>query len=624
MEGETHNKNAIPPRLGLNPDDPLPSVERTDTGSPESAAAIALLTIERSQQQGGMVRNQHRRTASISQIPQQHFREPRGSDSTYAANLSQFLGPLNPRGRQKLDINPVPATISSSGLQTTGSHNWQSSSQVPSKRSSSRSINTRDSGHLASQVHPSSRQSLYNHQVPDQTTTSRGGPEAHRSLRHPQDTQQQPSSPAVPAFRSGYAQVPTQNSQYSGPVSYNPLTLALDPDNTGTLNYPPTQAPRKLHRRGQSHSSFSLPGLDSYIQQSSIPQSHQAPIQDNSDGEEEGDTLTTTGPSSTTGGLLGVLVPPGRKRGRPLGSKTKNTNKRKIQPLSARAILPGPSATSALPSYAVPVPLSQQLTPARPSRETNFSLAKNASLMLNPFSKIVPGSIKLVADNDQVWEYKYSGTRRNWKKGPSGKVTVAKLNHWANTILRRRLPDNFPFVTRKISNPDPPQPKFEKWTEWERSFLEAHILNYIRENRRYLDEKDWENVADAQNQEFVPHRRLPGLPLAQLTSRTLTIDNVPVVRGGGFTKTDGYFPERTSSEIQNILYNWPDIQEKIKEEVTSIRGKVPAFLDCDTELSDSEVSTDDENEANDTIVVDDDGDELMIEGESDLGSLFNE
>lgn len=219
--------------------------------------------------------------------------------------------------------------------------------------------------------------------------------------------------------------------------------------------------------------------------------------------------------------------------------------------------------------------------------------------MLDPFTKIVPATVKLVADNDEVWEYKYVGTRRNWKKGQGGKVTVSKLNEWANAILRRRIPGSFPPAAKKrvYSAPPPPKLKNDKWTEWERVVLEAHILDAVKAKKANLDEDDWQLIADAQNEEFFGHKRLPGLLMALLTSRSLTIDDFPVIRGGGYTKTEGYFPKRSSSEIQNILYHWPDIHEKVKQLIRRHRGKAPLYVDCDTDISDSERTSDDENGA---------------------------
>ncbi|EDN95241.1 predicted protein [Sclerotinia sclerotiorum 1980 UF-70] len=271
-----------------------------------------------------------------------------------------------------------------------------------------------------------------------------------------------------------------------------------------------------------------------------------------------------------------------------------------------------------------PVSSSQQLKATRASRGVTFSLAKNASVRLNPFRKVVPATVKLVADNGQLWKYKYPGARRDSKSELSGNVTIARLNDWANSILRRRLPDNFPAAAREGSSSTPPKPKADKWTEWERAYLEAHIMDAVKAKKTKLDEEDWQLIADAQSEEFFHHKRLPGLPLAHLTSCTLTIDNVPVIRAGGFTKIEGYFPKRSSSEIQSILYHWPDIQEKIKEEIRKNHGKTPEYLDCGTDLSDSETTSDDENGENDTNMVDSDASELVNEGPNNPDSPLNE
>ncbi|KAJ8063947.1 hypothetical protein OCU04_007794 [Sclerotinia nivalis] len=608
MEGRNENKDAMTSRFGPNPDEPLISIERSDTGSPDDAPAPMPPTRERSQQRGGLIGSRHHQTSSTTHIPPQLTREQRGSGPGYAASLSHFLGPLNPRDQQQLSVNPAPgwssnqSQMSESYYQPAGSYNWQSSSQTtPNGRpmSNTTDVNTFGSSRLsAARFH--SRQQSSPYQVADRVMTSGGGPESQFSPINLQNTEPERLFYPAHAFRSNYDQAPAGNFRYSGPITYNPFTEALDPDDTS--NYP-TQLLPNLRQRAQMQLGLSA------ARGMVLPADSQA-----SQG-------TTTGSSNTAQSTFGV---PGKKRGRPLGSKTKNTNARRMQPPPQRTILPGTSLKAPLPPSATPVPFSQQLNTARASRGVKFSLTKNASAMLNPFSKIVPATVKLVADNGQLWEYKYAGTRRDLKWGLSGKVTVAQLNEWANSILRRRLPGNFPAVARKRSSSTPPKPKADKWTEWERTYLEAHIMDAVKAKKTDLDEEDWQLIADAQNEEFLDCKRLPGLPLAQLTSRTLTIDNMPVIRGGGFTKTEGYFPKRSSSEIQSILYHWPDIQEKIKEEIRKNGGKISNFLDCNTDLSDSEMTSDDENGKNDTIIVDTGPNELVSKEGSNPGSPLNE
>lgn len=227
--------------------------------------------------------------------------------------------------------------------------------------------------------------------------------------------------------------------------------------------------------------------------------------------------------------------------------------------------------------------------------------------MVSPYTKTVPATLRLVADNGDLWEYKYPGTRRNWKKT---KIHVSKLNHWNNTLLHRKLPEWFPAPQSKRSSSAPLGPRADKWTEWERASLEAHIIDAVKEKKGDLGEEEWQKVADLQNEEFFEHKRLPGLPLAESTSRSLTINSVPVTRGGGHTQTEGCFPERTSAEIQSILYSWPSIHEKVRQLIKQHRGKVPSYLDCDTDLSDSDTSLDVQNEGNTTIMVGNDAMQL--------------
>ncbi|KAF7943141.1 hypothetical protein EAE96_011083 [Botrytis aclada] len=566
MEGENQgNGDSTAPRSGLNPDDPLPSIESNDASSIQDMPAPMPRPRERRPQRGGLIGSQrHQRVPSSSQVPPHLLRARRGSSPAYAAALSPYLGPINPRGHQRLSDNPVPAMVSNrvqmpeSYLRTPNTENAQSLSR-------SRNNNTLGSNQTTkAQLQP--RQDVSSGQVADQTMEDRAQP------------------------LSG-------NFHYSGPISYNPLTEALNPQNASFYSTPMSPNPKKRHQM-QSNAAH----------RSSIQQSGSAnrwPSQEDSymGGMEPSVDLqalgsVAVGSSNAAQGPWGGLIPqPKRKRGNTTRSKTKNTDSISMQSPPPRSIAPSFLGKNPVPAFAIPVPINEQINTPRSKREAKFSLVKNAAAMLDPFTKIVPASVKLVADNGQVWEYKYAGSRRNWRKGQGGKVTVAKLNEWANSILRRRLPEGFPPALKKrvYSAPPPPKRKADKWTEWERAILEAHILDAVNAKKADLDEEDWQLIANAQNEEFSGHKRLPGLSMAQLTSRTLTIDDVPVIRGGGYTKTEGYFPERSSSEIQKILYHWPEIHESIKQVIRRHRGKIPVYVDCDTDLSDSERTSDDEN-----------------------------
>ncbi|KAF5876398.1 uncharacterized protein Bfra_002802 [Botrytis fragariae] len=567
MEGENQiSDHSIAPRSGLNPDDPLPSIESNDAGSIQDLSAPIPRARERRPQRGGLIGSQrYQRVPSSSQVPPHLLRARRGSSPAYAAALSPYLGPINPRGHQRLSDNPVPAMMPNqvqmpeSYLRTANTENTQSLSWT-------RNNNTAGSNHpTRAQLQP--KQDVSSGQVADQTMADR--------VQH----------------LSG-------NFHYSGPISYNPLTEALNPQNASFYPTPMSPNPRK-RRQMQSNAAHhsSNRQSDPSNQRSSQRDSYMGGMESSVDLQAL--RSVAVGSSNATQGPWGVQLPKQseRKRGRTIGSKNNNTGSTTMQPPPPRSVTPSRPERSPVPSFAIPVALNEQIATPHSKREANFSLVKNAAAMLDPFTKIVPGTVKLVADNGQVWEYKYAGTRRNWKKGQGGKVTVAKLNEWANSILRRRLPGSFPPAAKKgvYSAPPPPKPKNDKWTEWERAFLEAHILDEVKAKKANLDEEDWQLIAEAQNEEFSGHKRLPRLPMAQLTSRSLTIDDVPVIRGGGYTKTEGYFPERSSSEIQTILYHWPDIHEKIKQVIRRHRGKIPTYVDCDTDISDSERTSDDEN-----------------------------
>ncbi|APA14059.1 hypothetical protein sscle_12g088290 [Sclerotinia sclerotiorum 1980 UF-70] len=566
MEGRNQNKGAVTSRFGPNPDEPLMSIEGRDTGSSDDASAPMPPAREWSQQRGGLIGSRHHRTSSTTHIPTQLAREQRGSGSGYSASLS--LGSRNPRGQQQLSSGPVPGRTSNQSQMSesyhppVSSYNLQSPSQtIPKPQQISDTINTNTSGSSpSSAAYFHSRQQSSPNQVAGRVMTSRGRPESQFTPINLQNEQPVPFSHPAQAFRSNYEQVPPGNFKYSGPINYNPLTDALNPNDNS--NYP-TQLPPNLRQRAQMQLGLSA------ARGMVLPAESLA-----SKGTAIGSSITTQSP-------FGVLVPD-------------------------------------------PVSSSQQLKATRASRGVTFSLAKNASVRLNPFRKVVPATVKLVADNGQLWKYKYPGARRDSKSELSGNVTIARLNDWANSILRRRLPDNFPAAAREGSSSTPPKPKADKWTEWERAYLEAHIMDAVKAKKTKLDEEDWQLIADAQSEEFFHHKRLPGLPLAHLTSCTLTIDNVPVIRAGGFTKIEGYFPKRSSSEIQSILYHWPDIQEKIKEEIRKNHGKTPEYLDCGTDLSDSETTSDDENGENDTNMVDSDASELVNEGPNNPDSPLNE
>ncbi|KAB8293332.1 hypothetical protein EYC80_007656 [Monilinia laxa] len=626
MEGKRLIKQEpISPLFGLEPDTPIPSIERSNSRSLETQVTTEVPRRERIHPRGGLIGSQRHQTSNTQQIPPQLLREPRGSFASYADNLREFLGPLDPIGheqrRQAIRLSRQQAQDAIHDPTSDASYyeslreflgplnpRGQQQQQHISGSSSWPSL-VLGTDRFQSVARPRSMQYSSTYQAPGQITPFRRFSGARRGFVRPIDSQPQLQIDPMPIHRSDSAQFHGKNVNRSDPAAYNPLSMALDHDNTLQTS---VRAPQHLQQSIQSLSGLSDSDNSPYIQQtdsnlSYVPAQNDVPVPMDKDRFSAPRALmdTATGSSSTTRGSLGTSVPVEKKmsHGRPLGSKTENNNPRRMQIPNLRPILPVPSAGIPSQSSSGTVPSSQQPTKTRSNHETTFRLTRNASLMLNPFSKIVPASIKLVADNGQEWEYKYPGTRRNWKKGPSGKVTVAKLNVWANAILRRRLPNDFPAGPRKRSNSAPSKPKADKWTEWEKGYLESRIMDAIRIKKGNLDEEDWKLVAEAQNEEFLDYKRLPGLPLALLTSRMLTIDNVPAIRGGGFTKTEGQFPERSGPEIQSILYRWPEIQEKIKGEIKKHRGKIPAYLDCDTDLSESEVSSDDENGTVDTYAV---------------------
>ncbi|TGO08598.1 hypothetical protein BTUL_0201g00120 [Botrytis tulipae] len=562
MEGENQrNDDSMASRSGINPDDPLQSIESNDADSTQEVSALMPRTGERRPQRSGLIGiRRHQRVPSSSQVPSYLLRARRGSSPAYAAALSPYLGPINPRGHQRLPDNPVPAMmpnraqIPESYLRTANTGNTQSLSQA-------RNNNTPGSNHPAGlQLQP--RKNVSSGQVADQTMADRVQP------------------------LSG-------NFHYTGPISYNPLTEALNPRNAQFYSTPMSPNPKK-RRQMQSDAAHysSIQRSDHANRRSSQRDSYMGGVESSVDLQAL--RSVAVGSSNATQGAWGVLIPKERTHNR-LEDQQYRLYKYAAPPPCP--IAPSPPERRPVLSSTIPVVLNEQIDRPRSKREATFSLVKNAAVMLDPFTKIVPATVKLVADNDEVWEYRYAGTRRNWKKGQGGKVNVAKLNEWANAILRRRLPGSFPPAAKKrvYSAPPPPKPKNDKWTEWERAFLEAHILDAVKAKKGNLDEDDWQLIADAQNEEFFGQKRLPGLPMALLTSRSLTIDDVPVTRGGGYTKTEGYFPKRSSSEIQNILYHWPDIHEKIKQLIRRHRGKVPIYVDCDTDISDSERTSDDEN-----------------------------
>ncbi|KAM0140063.1 hypothetical protein ACHAO1_002603 [Botrytis cinerea] len=567
MEDKNHrNDDGMPPRPVPNPDDPLPSIESNDPGSMQNLEAPMPLARERRPQRGGLIGSQpHRRAPITSRIPSQLLEARRGSSPAYAAALSQYIGPINPRGHQRLSTNPIPAPIFDQ-VQMPESYLRRTNAESTQPLSRTRNNNTAGLDHPArAQLPP--KQASFSGRIADQTMTDR-------------------------------VQAPSGNFHYTGPISYNPLTEALNPQNASFYPTPMSPNPRK---RGKMQSNAAHRSLiqrsDPANQRSSQGDSYMGGMDVSVDLQALGSIAV--GSSNAAQGPWGALISkqPETKRRRPIDSRTENTNFNTMQPPPSRSIAPSPPEMNPVPSYAVPVALKKQINTPRPEREATFSLVRNAAVMLDPFTKIVTATVKLVAENGQIWEYKYAGNIRSWRKGQNGKVTVAKLNEWANSILRRRLPGSFPPAVKKriYSAPPPPKPKADKWTEWERAFLEAHIIEGVQEKMASLDDNDWQLIADVQNEEFYRRERLPRLPMARLTSRTLTIDGVPAIRGGGYTKTEGYFPKRSSSEIQNIIYYWPEIHEKIKEVVRRHRGKIPTFVDCNTDVSDSERTSDDEN-----------------------------
>lgn len=317
MEGRNPNKKkANIPRSELSPDAPLPSIERNNTRSRNNAPAPPPPVREQTQRRVNLPGGSQYRPQSTSQVPPQYLRERRGTDAAHAELLKPYLGPINPAGQQKLLSNSPPAKasnpdqISESNLQT-GVHNLSSSSQTSNGAPLSRYIAAPSSDRLP-RARQHSRQHSSSHQLSDRSTVSRNEPEAHKGLTNLRNPQQQRPFRPTPPYQSFLAQPSTGNFQYTGPINYNPLTEALNPNDT---SHYPTPIPQNLRQRVQNQSISSTPRQNSYAQKASSNQvpieAQRSVIRDMNEPVEESRALrdTSIGSSITGQGSFGVLVP---------------------------------------------------------------------------------------------------------------------------------------------------------------------------------------------------------------------------------------------------------------------------------------------------------------------------
>lgn len=366
MEGKKPIKQEpMTPQFDLDPDDPIPSIERSESGSPELQVTTALPRRERIHPRGGLIGSQRRQTLNIQQIPRPLRREPRGSLASYADNLREFLGPLdplgheqrreairisrqqeqadvhdrtsdaryyeslreflgplNPRGQQpqpqpQQAVTRVNSRVSSQShladprTQTAGLSDLHPSSQASNSRPMSNHIRALGSDRFQSVIHPSSMQYSSPYQLPVQVTPFRRFSGTPRDLVLPIDSQPQLRSNAMPIHRSHSAKVSGQNVDHSNSVAYEPLPMALDHDTTLQTSVP---APQNLQQSINSLSVFPTSDNSSYVQQNSKHQSNiPAPDEFAMGGDElialQSSIPTATGSSSTTQGSSSTSIP---------------------------------------------------------------------------------------------------------------------------------------------------------------------------------------------------------------------------------------------------------------------------------------------------------------------------
>lgn len=277
MEGKNQrNDDSKASRSGLNPDDPLQSIEGNDAGSIQEVSASIPHARERRPQRGGLIGSQrHQRVPSSSQVPSYLLRARRGSSPAYAAALSPYLGPINPRGHQRLSDNPVP-TVMPNRVQRPESYLRKADTENTQSLSRARNNNTSGFNHLPG-AQLQQRKNAFSGQVADQTMADRVRP------------------------LSG-------NFHYSGPISYNPLTEALNPRNTQFYPTPMSPNPRKrpqMQPNSAHHSSIQRSGPAN--RWSSQENSYMGGMESSVDLQALGSVAV--GSSNATQGAWGVILP---------------------------------------------------------------------------------------------------------------------------------------------------------------------------------------------------------------------------------------------------------------------------------------------------------------------------
>lgn len=300
MDGENnHDNNATPYQLGLDADEPIPPCETNEPLPPGAPTTEGRLTRQQRLPHARTIVGQRNQTSDPYQAPSLHrrswnnrstnnyqtpnydqtrrtfeapitYREPRGSDPSYASYLSDFLGPIRRPGEAP---RPEPARISSSNLiprphlRAVDSSDMQSPHVASQARSTSRYIQAPaglGNGRLPAPIHLASSQRAYR-RAPSENPQALRRLAPRRALNDPRQPYQQPQSTSFPASRSYSAPFPPPKPM-SNPVVYNPLTEAMSPVNA--LRYP-IQPPHDLLERIQRRSSLPVIGNGSQVAQSS-------------------------------------------------------------------------------------------------------------------------------------------------------------------------------------------------------------------------------------------------------------------------------------------------------------------------------------------------------------------
>ncbi|KAH6677333.1 hypothetical protein B0J14DRAFT_340369 [Halenospora varia] len=251
-------------------------------------------------------------------------------------------------------------------------------------------------------------------------------------------------------------------------------------------------------------------------------------------------------------------------------------------------------------------PVSDKNSKFRFEDNPEIEAAGNSPYQLNTPRDLI---FQLTDTRGRVWTYSSTQIgQEDW----GNKKWIDKVNAWYDQIVTRtcKAPDDKKAPTVK---------KRAQWSHHEKGYFEHLIRERIKKVGGEIIRRDWEAIAEQQNERWAGRTLRIGEPLVGKTKR-----------GAGVVRHEWIVSRRTWTSLRDILRKWPDTRAVMRQALSELPSNGNDLDDLSDDLRQSiveqeggeakgdEEDTDNEDEENkDEDEGDDDDDDESDDGDQD-------